>query len=521
VSDVALAAQLQSMVFLLVGLGLIILALYLRLRVFIGGIPGGVDTWYYLASAEALRKRKRLPISLPQYLFHDPTESYAAGFPILLALLPPALLRHVFWLLSPLIDVVHLLLLYLLSFRLTDSVLAAGVAGLIYAVTPQLIAETRNLNPRSFASLLLSLVMLALVWSRIPGPSAARSVIGGSYLASALIALVLIAILYNSHTSTAIALGVSAGTLSIVFGDPYFIVMVLLGLPAAVILSGGYYISVLRNHVCGAQFWIRNVRLTRAHQILDSPVLGTGSQSPSETRGLYALGWKPTAKLAFRVLGENPFIIAMLVTPVPKTIWGAYMYWWAVAILGWATVTTFVPFLRVLGPGFQYMKASIFPTAYTLAITASTTPRAIPTLGLLISIAASFAAIAYFYRVMALRETEHTAQAPPELARAAEYLLQLPGKAVMVLPWLYADYICYNAKKSVVWGGHSGHLGKLEEFFPVIRKPLPYFFEKYHVDYLVLDAAYASLDCLRIESLAEPLQSFGNISVFKILQPGQ
>ena len=156
---------MSAMAFMLMGLGLVALALYLRLRVFIGADPGGVDTWYYLASADALRRRKRFPISLPQYLLHEATESYPAGFPLFLALLPQDWLRRYFWLVSPLIDTVHLLLLYLVSYRLTDSVLAACTAGLIYAVTPQLISETRNLNSRAFASLLLTLAMLALLRS--------------------------------------------------------------------------------------------------------------------------------------------------------------------------------------------------------------------------------------------------------------------------------------------------------------------------------------------------------------------
>src|SRR5215467_15019461 len=88
--DLVLTRQVGAMVlFALVGLGLVALALYLRLRIFVGTQPGGVDTWYYLASAEAIRSQKRLPISLPQYLLHDQKESYPAVFPVFLALLPP------------------------------------------------------------------------------------------------------------------------------------------------------------------------------------------------------------------------------------------------------------------------------------------------------------------------------------------------------------------------------------------------------------------------------------------------
>src|SRR3954452_7519697 len=103
-ADPILARQVQAMLFMLVGLGLVGLAMYLRLRIFVGTRPGGVDTWYYLASADAIRAQKRLPISLPQYLLHDDKESYPAVFPLILALLPPRWLRSYFWLISPIID---------------------------------------------------------------------------------------------------------------------------------------------------------------------------------------------------------------------------------------------------------------------------------------------------------------------------------------------------------------------------------------------------------------------------------
>src|SRR5262249_12349170 len=195
-------------------------------------------------------------------------------FPLFLAVLSPRWLRSYFWLVSPIIDSIQLLLLYLLSYRLTDSVLAAGTAGLIYAVTPQLISETRNLNGRAFASLLQTLAMLALLRSDIPSVGPTRALVGDSEVPLSIVALVLIAILYNTHTSTTIALLVSTATLSVATGHARFIVVALLGLPAAILLSGGYYLRVIGNHLHAARFWLRNLGLTRAHQVNDSPVVG-------------------------------------------------------------------------------------------------------------------------------------------------------------------------------------------------------------------------------------------------------
>src|SRR5438132_8088307 len=290
--DPILARQVEAMAFMLVGLGLVGLALYLRLRIFIGTRPGGVDTWYYLASAEALRAQKRLPISLPQYLLHDEKESYPAVFPLFLALFPQRWLRSNFWLISPIIDAVHLLLLYLLAFRLTDSVLAAGTAGLIYAVTPQLISETRNLNGRAFASLLQTICMIVLLRSVIPSTGPTSALVGVSDNRLFVVAVILVAVLYNTHTSTTIAFLVSTATLTVALSEARFVLAGILGLPVAIVLSGGYYLRVIQNHLHAARFWIRNVHLTRAHQIEDSPVLGTRNGSRLPSQGLYRPGLK-------------------------------------------------------------------------------------------------------------------------------------------------------------------------------------------------------------------------------------
>jgi hypothetical protein len=216
-------------------------------------------------------------------------------------------------------------------------------------------------------------------------------------------------------------------------------------------------------------------------------------------------------------VGENPFIVAMLILQPPSEEWGGHMYWWAVAILGWALATTFIPPLRIFGPGFHYMKASVFPSAYALAVTVNiqeglSVGRAV----VLVCLIASFGALAYFYRVMAQRETEHTAQTPPDLAEAATYLRGLQGPRVLVLPTMYADFVAYSAEKAVVWGGHSGNLTRLEEFFPVLKKPLDYFIRTYSVDYLLLDEAYVHSDVLRVDTLATPLGRFGHIVIYEV-----
>jgi hypothetical protein len=208
----------------------------------------------------------------------------------------------------------------------------------------------------------------------------------------------------------------------------------------------------------------------------------------------------------------------MLATPIPENVWAFHMYWWAVAILIWSVLTTFGGPLRILGPGFHYMKASVFPSAYTLAVTVNMREGGLTGFDvmLLISFLGSFGALAYFFRVMDMRKTEQTAQTPPDLARATEYLRDQPQGAVLVLPNMFADFVMYNSAKPVVWGGHSGNLARLEEFFPVIRRPLTYFFERYEVAYVVVDLQYTTLERLQIGDATELLEQFGSIGVYEV-----
>ncbi len=60
-------------------------AFLLRVGVNLGRSPSGVDTWYYLAYADAVRARPGLDVRLPQYLLQDERQSYPPLFPSLLA----------------------------------------------------------------------------------------------------------------------------------------------------------------------------------------------------------------------------------------------------------------------------------------------------------------------------------------------------------------------------------------------------------------------------------------------------
>src|SRR5262245_5955544 len=125
-SAVSLAAVLTAVL-------LTAVALVLRTLVHWRRTPGGDDTWYFLAYADAVRRKPPFDVRLPQYLLQDERQSYPPLFPMLLALAPGRWLRRWFWIVSPAIDCVHLLFLYFVCYRITSSTAIASLAAAAYA----------------------------------------------------------------------------------------------------------------------------------------------------------------------------------------------------------------------------------------------------------------------------------------------------------------------------------------------------------------------------------------------------
>jgi hypothetical protein len=165
-----------------------------------------------------------------------------------------------------------------------------------------------------------------------------------------------------------------------------------------------------------------------------------------------------------------------------------------------AVVATLLPLLRAFGPGRTYMRAAVFPTAYVLAFGIGTPQGLLRPLGLatLACMALSLGAIGVFYAYTRSRTTEMTATVPEPLKAAAEALRALPGDGVLVLPFMYADYVAYASGKKVLWGGHCGDLRPLERITPVLREPIPELLASLGARYVLVDEAFASVDDLAL-----------------------
>lgn len=475
----------------LTGLVIALLAFGLRVVVHTGRTPGGVDTWYYLAYADAVRRRPSWDVRLPQYLLQDERQSYPPLFPTLLALIPRGWLQRYYWVVSPAIDCVHLLLLYWVAFRMTDNVTVAAIAAALYAFTPHLISETRSLSARPFGALLHSFTMMVIFKFTIFAPT--------PFWAAA--AVISAALLFLSSAAMGAALLVVSLMLTVAFADPWHTLLAGAGLLLAFVVSGGHMRHVVRNYFHAIAYWRRNRAWYGAHPIHDSPLWRTSPAlaAPARAQRPGFLGGS-TAQQLLRLLGENPFLVLLPFVPIAAGAWSSRLYWWAVALVALAIVSTIVPPLRAFGPGRSYMKAAIFPTAYTIAAGIGAAPGLLRPLGLMTlgCLITSLVAIGFFYVKIRKKATEHTASIPDGLTGAARALAALEPGAVFVLPYMYADFVCYASGRPVVWGGHCGDLRRFEWVAPRIVRPIPDLFADLGVRYLLLDDRFTKPEDLGV-----------------------
>lgn len=492
-----------------VGVPIVAIAFALRVAVHAGRPPGGVDTWYYLAYADAFRARPSLDVRLPQYLLQDERQSYPPLFPMALALVPRRWLRQWFWIVSPAIDCAHLGLLYWLAFKITASVPVAAVSGCVYAFTPLLISETRSLMPRSFATLLHSIAVVLLL---------RYAMLGGSPWLLVVVLLAGAAVFLASATAAASYVVVCLA-LSLVGADATYLLACGGALVIALLLSRGHLLRVFRNYAYAVEYWRRNRRLFGAHPIGHSPVYGDGSLRPPPQRPGFLGG--STLQQLVRLVGENPFVLVLPFAPRGIPPWGIALYWWAISLVLLSVAATVLPPLKAFGPGRGFLKAAIFPTAYTLAVGIGSvhgfrTPVGVATV---IGLIGSIGAISFFWLYSRHKTIEATASLPAGLAEAVRHLAQLPGDGVLCLPYIYADYTCYNSGKRVLWGGHCGDLRPLEVLAPVISQPVPDLLGSYGVRYVLLDRAYAGPEDIGLGTRVDHVGRFQSFELYEVRPP--
>lgn len=467
----------------------------------------GVDHWFWKAYIEKYQQEGKFPPSLPQFIL-DEQQWYPPLFPLLVSRLPQTFFERYSWLIANAIDLARMILamvfVFFISGGRTTPTLAAGV---VYAMTPILISYNVQLNPRGLGALFLDVVialLILVIWHSAPWWIWIFIVFFSG----------LILLTHKMTTQLFWFLCLGVGALKADWRQPLLIPISII---AALILSRGFYIKVLRAHWDIVRFWKRNWPWLSSHSVRESPIYGLpGYETPTK---YFASGFKGFFRRMLYIIGFNPWVWSLLIAAhfmlgpntrlTPEDIW---MIRWLTSILLFVLLTTFVPFLRCLGNGHLYLYNSSFPAALLAGMIWGGLKH--DTLVNLIASITLFLCIfgIAFYLLMLFKSK--TLKIDKYMDEALRHLKLLPNGVTMCFPQHWHDVVSYKAAKPVLFGGHGYGFKLLESVFPRLTKPISELINKYKVKYLLTYEGYLPENFLR-ELPSTDIEEFGQYRLYK------
>lgn len=446
----------------------------------------GCDAYYFLLTAEAFKQKKRLPIHLPGYYLAEPKEqSYPPGFSVFLGLLPNGFLQNCYWLISPALDTVNLLVLFFFLYAY-EGLMAGVIAALFYLVIPDLAVENASLTSRTLGNLLLSGYFIGLL---------AYEQSGGFHWLS--LSVLMGSAILMTHKMTMQFLLVFSVAYSLLTWQVVPLALLAVSFAFPFVLLRGFYVEVVRAHFDIVTFWHKHLKHLGAHAIYDSPVYGNPAKS--SRRSLFQ---QPLWVLIGQVLGRNPLLVGLPVIfffisnqiPLIRGLW----YWATICSL-WALATLVSPLLRQFGEAHKYVKMSAFPSAalYGLVLTE---PGAV-------ALKAALAGLGVLAIAKMLRNAYVERRAPHAFANVLDDDLREAFAAIkerdfdyiLCLDYFPSDSLVYHCRRHVLWGTHGyGFNTDVVNFYPVLRQPLEFLMRKYGIKYLLLDQQFARPEDLRL-----------------------
>ena len=491
------------------GILIAVFGFFLRIKPRLGKEKKGVDTWYFLSCVREYKKTHKIPTVLKNYLLEIDEQWYPPGFIIFLSILPQKVLEKYHWLINPIIDTIQLVIVYIFSFLCFSDIKIAIISSLIYATAPTLISECSTLTSRLFGNLNFTLFLLSIFYF-----------ISTSNIFWFLLVLGLGFLLLMTHKMAVqnflfIMLG-----MSLIFLDWRYLAILAGIFLFTLIFSKGFYLKILKAHKEILLFWKKNLNNLGVHQIYDSKIY---KKENIENRRLFPVfhqkGLKGIIRHLVYIFGYNPWILLIAFVPFSVSLWRFdffnFLFWWVILTYLFVFLTTFFLPMRFLGEGYKYIKMGIFPLAILIAVLLFS--NLIP---IYLFIALLLLNLFLIFRFVG--KTTVNVQ-NEDLLLIFDFLKNEKKDGIMLLPTHLADAIAYLTNKKVLWGTHgsdgTGRWAKIEEFFPVIQKPIEYFFEKYDLHFLLIDKNYVEPEDLKLNNRFAHLITKANYSLFEYLTP--
>ena len=459
----------------LLAIQIAIIALAIFLRCAIGfKYKIGQDTWVHLLVADIIRGKRELPEKIEYFIFEG-SYGYPPVFQILLSFIPAKALERFAWIVSPIIEAGHIILIYFICIYITHSPEVAVLAMFLYAIQPELVIESSSLTSRSIGSLMYTVSIVSIILFVITG--------NAFFFLPCVVSGV---ILLYSHKHSTQALFFTLLGFTLLERNFVFISTAILIFGIA-FLSPWYRKKILPEHWAILRFWKKRTDMAYqvgiTHQINDREKNSLLNFSRSKT--IHTL----------RFIGSNMwifFIVSLIIIfNIPQTQPEVLFLEWALILFICAFLISYMVSLKFLGEGLRYLEYSAVPTVILAAFYFEQYHNnSLVTLAFIIIIVISLMEIftGLFFWVR-----KYIRISPGDgVLKICTYLRSVPHANVMCLPLDMSFMIAYFTRKKVFFA-FSSHA--YEKAFPAIMgdprtKPLRTLIDKYSIDYILADSAF-------------------------------
>lgn len=458
-----------------------IIAIAVLLRCVIGfKYKIGQDTWAHLLVADIIRKKKALPDKIENFIYVG-SFGYPPVFPTLLSVIPEKVLERFVWIVSPIIEAVHIVLIYFICILITQSPEVGVLAMFLYAIHPEMVIETSNLNSRPLGSLIFTVSLVSLIFF----------VITGNLLLFLLCIGFGVLLLYTHKLATQALLFTLIG-FALIERNPVYAI-------AAALIFGIAYMTpwyrkkILPEHLAIQQFWMKNINLVDERGI-------TGEVSGKNQSSLIML-LRSRMVLFLRFLVYNMWFVFIAVMILlfnrrfvyPDVIYPVILFFvWACIIVFCSLIICYIPFVKFLGEGLRYLEYAIVPTIILAAIYFNKfhdNPYVtFVFLGVIVILLLEMVMGLYYYVKKYIRLSPGMG-----IIKICSFLKSAPGENVMCLPIDTCFLIAYFTRKKVfcAFSAHAYEKAYPEALFGDPRKkPLHTLIEKYSIDFIYVDSAF-------------------------------
>lgn len=470
----------------------------------------GVDVWTRLLEADHIRKNShKIPKEkLTDQFIIEGHFDYPPIFPLLLSYIPKKTLVKIDGFIAPLFDALHVLLIFYAAYYISNNILLAVLAQLLYMLTPMVVLENSYLTPRSFGYLNFSLAVLPLVLYFHTGN-----------LPFLILGYIFATAIFLTHRFATQSYFFISIFFLFALNSALFLQVFILGFASAILLTKGYYLRVLKGHLSNIYFWVVNLDFRFAHQIKGLEKKNVKSDLVQKIYSFLTVfspvalfGLNPWAASAFILLGLQYFS-QLTLTPLQLTftLWILFFYFLGVVVLKTKQ-------LMPIGEGQRYLEMATVPStilgAFTILYLLDTDYRHI-LLPLLILTLLTLAVFIIFVQIKGvLKDTNRSLT--PDIQKAFNYINKQKKKMrIICIPHQNTTLTIYHTNASVLVNADNPGLLKLTHVYPVLKSDLKKLKKEYSLTHLLLRTNYASISDLNIKKSKIEFKS-GNICLVKL-----